>query len=199
MTQLKIPKGAIVFQNDRSSLYSKAINLQTTLESGFTKRGRIGHVAIGLGDLMGQSLILEADNTIVDVNFADKYAGENHYLEVFNVSGHVDHRLVNAALKGTVDNYKLVGYGKSQILGFVLEFILRPLGIKRSPLGRGVICSELGFYYLQGLGYYSYTASMGDPNLITPTDLYDTCRDIFGEPALIKDYDSRGWRVDGLV
>lgn len=194
MTKFKVPKGSIVFQNDRDSIYSRAINLQTSIEKRFKQRGRIGHVAIGLGDVLDTSLILEADNVIVDVNFAEKYQSSNHYLEVFNVSRHVDHRDINRALKAVTDRYKLQKYGKGQILGFVGELLLKPFGFTSNPFKSGVICSELGYLYLRELGF---TVDIGDIDLITPTDLYELCLVLFEKPDFVKDYDSAAWRYTG--
>lgn len=194
MNKFSVPKGSIVFQNDRTSIYSKAINFQTSIEKRFRQKGRIGHVAIGIGDVLGTSLILEADNVIVDVNFSEKYQNPDTYLEVFNISRHVDHRDINRALEGIISKYKLQKYGKLQIAGFALELLLKPFGFKSNPFKRGVICSELGYYYLRELGY---NVDIGDIDLITPTDLYELCLTLFEKPDFIKDYDSNDWRFVG--
>lgn len=184
--------GAIIFENNRDSLFSKIINLQTYVESGFKRHGTIGHVAICLGEFNGNTLILEADGSEVDINFLDKFKPHNHYLEAFNVYPKVPQHVVKNALLSVTDKYMLQKYGKGQIVGFALELLF---GLKKNPLSKGVICSELGAYFMDELGLGASKALNQDVNLVTPTDLYDLCLKVFTKPSFVKPYDTDNFKV----
>jgi len=124
-------------------------------------------VFIVVGKLFGKLLVLEADGNRVDINFLDVYSQDSDaYYEIYRLPIQEQMRL-HRACDFTVNKFANVKYGRGQIVGIVLNRIGAFFGQKqKNQIDDGIVCSELGLYYLRSCGLKVLETS--DPNLVEP-------------------------------
>lgn len=146
-----ISKGMIGFSNNKSAFLARLIrlftnsNLSHTFMITFPKDGRV--------------MLEEASTVVQEVKFDVNYRDDaNTQYWLFKIKeGTVSEEAIDASLKYCHEEFLGAQYGKLQLLYFPYRWIMQTFFGKdvrheKNWFTKGVICSELVYYYLFNLG-----------------------------------------------
>ena len=133
-------------------------------------RSKFSHTFIVLGDIYGRQAILEAGARESIINFLDTYYTAPDHFEIYTPK---DTSLIEEAIANCLKNYLHVWYSYGQALGVGIVNLNRMLGFSiNNPFTKGIICSELSYYYIQQLLQVEEIGDLGKPNNLSPEDIH---------------------------
>lgn len=166
-------KGCIGFSNNKKDFLPRLIRL-------FTNSG-ISHTFIITFPKDGKVMIEEASTTVVEGTFQASYS-EDSYTDywMFKIrDGLTTEAQIDEALKYCHDELLGVTYGKLQLLYFPYRWLMKTFFNKdvrheKNWFTKGVICSELVYYFLHRLGpKFQDLLKDFDPDTIQAQDILE--------------------------
>lgn len=146
------------------------------------------HAAVCIGDVLTHPSIIEAD-LLVEVTPLKKTLDDTtKEYEAYRPNLPLPEWSVDTVLGNIYYNYTNNEYGFTQVLWFVYrwfmeKFLHKDVRKKNNPFSKGVICSELVFYYLAELSEHSKPLSdkisEWNPDTVHAGDIANICKQFF--------------------